>query len=265
VVSHKPLVVIAVAGTVLVAVVLGGCALGRASVRTTAVLAHAAKATPPANTAVIGSPPAPQLPPGGGPYRSVVGTGSGTVALTFDDGPDPQWTPQMLDVLKGAGVRATFCLIGRSAAAFPDLVRAIVAAGHTLCNHSWNHNLSLRKLSRAAIRADLTRTNAAIAAAVPGAHVAYFRAPGGNWSGSIVAVARDLGMASLGWAVDTRDWTVPPVAGLVSLVNRSCRNGAIILMHDGGGNRRNSVEAVRQFLPGLVSAHAFVPLPTGSS
>jgi peptidoglycan/xylan/chitin deacetylase (PgdA/CDA1 family) len=214
---------------------------------------------------VIGMQAAPPVVAGNGPYGSIMGTGTHTVALTFDDGPDPQWTPQMLAVLRRSGVKATFCLIGQNVVNFPDLVRAIAADGHTLCNHSWSHNLSLGKLSRAAIRDDMTRAGAAIAAAVPGARVAYFRAPGGNWTASIVAVAAELGMTSLGWTVDPRDWTVPPVASLVSIITRSCQDGAIILMHDGGGNRKNSVDAVNWFLPGLARAHTFVALPNGAT
>lgn len=263
------------------ALVLTGGMLGRASVPTVSGLTHspsvpvstptptvAPTRTPtvsPTAVQVIGLQAAPQVVAGNGPYGSIMGTGTETVALTFDDGPDPQWTPQMLAVLRRSGVKATFCLVGQNVVNFPELVRAIAADGHTLCNHSWNHNLRLGQLSRTAIRDDMTRTSTAISAAVPGARISYFRAPGGNWTASIVAVAAELGMASLGWTVDPRDWTVPPVASLVSIITRSCQDGAIILMHDGGGNRKNSVDAVSWFLPGLARAHTFVALPNGAS
>jgi peptidoglycan-N-acetylglucosamine deacetylase len=207
----------------------------------------------------------PQIKTGGGPYGSVVGTGSNTVALTFDDGPDPEWTPKVLEVLRNSGVKATFCLVGQNVQAYPDLVRAIVAEGHTLCNHSWDHDESLGQLGKAAIRADMKRASAAIEAAVPGAPISYFRAPGGNWTASLVSVSRELGMTPLSWTVDPRDWARPPVASIVRTITSSCETGAIFLLHDGGGNRSNTVEAVRSFLPALSRTNAFVALPTGSA
>jgi peptidoglycan/xylan/chitin deacetylase (PgdA/CDA1 family) len=271
-------VVVAVAGAVVIALIVTGVVLGRSSIGTVSGVAHSptpavprptvptVPATPtPSPQQAIGLQAAPPVPAGTGPFGSIIGTGTRTVALTFDDGPDPQWTPMMLEVLRRSGVKATFCLVGQNAEAYPDLVRAIAAEGHTLCNHSWDHNLALGRLSRAAIQDDMARTSAAIMAAVPGAHISYFRAPGGNWTASIVAVARALGMTSLDWTVDPRDWTVPPVASIVSIITNSCQDGVIILMHDAGGNRKNSVEAVSRFLPGLALSHTFVALPNGAA
>lgn len=231
---------------------------------TGAPTAAPAPATTPNPVSAIGAAQAPVIT-GSGPYGSVVGTGSNSVALTFDDGPDPAWTPKVLEVLRASGVKATFCLIGQNANSFPDLVRAIVADGHTLCNHSWNHNLALGQLGRAAIQADLVRAGAAIQAAVPTTPIRYFRAPGGNWTAALVAVSNALGMTPLSWTVDPRDWTRPPVASIVRTITSSCRTGAIFLLHDGGGNRSNTVEAVRRFLPVLVRTNAFVALPTGGA
>lgn len=90
------------------------------------------------------------------------------VALTFDDGPNPAWTPQVREALARAGVRATFCLIGRQVAQYPALVRAIVAGGHTLCNHTWDHDEQLPQRSRAEILADMTRGQDAIVTASGG-------------------------------------------------------------------------------------------------
>ena len=79
----------------------------------------------------------------GGPSGSVNHIDGTQVALTFDDGPDPRLTPRLLDLLAAAGVKATFCLIGRKAAAHPGIVARIAAEGHTLCNHSWSHRMDL--------------------------------------------------------------------------------------------------------------------------
>ncbi len=112
----------------------------------------------------------PQLPADpNGPFGSRETTGSTEVALTFDDGPDPQYTPQTLALLRHYKVKATFCVIGENARDYPDLIRAIAADGHTLCNHSWGHDLALGSRSQSAILTDLIRTNQAIQAAVPGA------------------------------------------------------------------------------------------------
>ena len=75
-------------------------------------------------------------------------TGTKAVALTFDDGPDRTYTPRMLDLLKANGVKATFCLVGKQAKAYPELVRRIVAEGHTLCNHTYDHSLNLASEKR---------------------------------------------------------------------------------------------------------------------
>jgi len=213
---------------------------------------------------VAGPAPGARLAPGQGPFGSVVGTGANNVALTFDDGPEPTWTPQVLEVLRDAGIRATFCLIGENVVRFPELVRAIVADGHTLCNHTWNHNLTLGDLSKDAIRDDMARANAAIGAAAPGVPVSYFRAPGGNWTAGIVDVAGELDMTSLDWTVDPQDWNRPPTASIIATITKSCQPGAIILLHDGGGDRSNTVEALRSFLPDLIRTATFVSLPAGA-
>jgi peptidoglycan-N-acetylglucosamine deacetylase len=207
----------------------------------------------------------PRIAPGDGPFGAIVGTGGNTVALTFDDGPNPDWTPQVLDVLKQWNVKATFCLVGQNVEAYPELVQAIVADGNTLCDHTWDHNEQLGELSNDAIRGDMQRTLDAIEKASPGAKVSYFRAPGGNWTASVVEVARELGMTSLDWTVDPNDWTVPPVASIVNTITTQCVTGAIFLLHDGGGDRSHTVEAVREFLPVLVGSNTFIALPTGGA
>lgn len=207
----------------------------------------------------------PRLTGGSGPYGAIVDTGSTGVALTFDDGPDPTWTPRILAVLHQASVKATFCLIGARAQAYPELVQAIVAEGHTLCNHTWNHNTGLGSTGAAAIRADLMRTNAAIRAATPQAPIAYFRQPGGFWTPTVVAVAQELGLAPLHWSVDPRDWSRPPVATIVATVNGGCRAGGVVLLHDGGGNRANTVDALTRLLPALAATYPLVAMPTGDA
>src|SRR5581483_10980103 len=122
-------------------------------------------------------PGTPPVAKGIGPAGSVSVTGTEAVALTFDDGPWPEYTPQVLDMLKSAGVKATFCVVGRQAAAYPELIKRIYDEGHTFCNHSWRHDMDLRLRGDAAIRDDLNATNKAIHDAAPFAQIGYFRAP----------------------------------------------------------------------------------------
>ncbi|MFB9234856.1 polysaccharide deacetylase family protein [Plantactinospora siamensis] len=187
-------------------------------------------------------------------------TGVRAVALTFDDGPQPTWTPRVLDYLKSAQVKATFCLIGVKAQEYPQLVARIVREGHTLCNHSWSHDLRLGRQSPAAIRADLLRTNDAIHKAAPGAPIKFFRQPGGEWTTPELAVVKELGMSPLHWAVDPQDWRSPGKAAIVASVEHHAHPGAIVLMHDGGGNRSGTVAACPAVIPWLKQRYGLVQL-----
>ncbi|MFG2055524.1 polysaccharide deacetylase family protein [Micromonospora sp. NPDC048930] len=202
---------------------------------------------------------------GDGPYGSRTSTGSSRVALTFDDGPDPRYTPQVLALLKEYGVKATFCVVGENAESHPNLIQAIVADGHTLCNHSWNHDVNLGKRSPDAIRADLLRTSDAIRAAVPGARIGYFRQPGGAWTRPVVSTCEELGMTPLHWAVDPADWTVPGAANIASTVMTQTGPGSIVLLHDAGGDRSGTVEALRHLLPELLDRYQLEALPVDAT
>lgn len=214
-------------------------------------------------TQPIVGPGQPPLARSTGPHGTRPTTGEPYVALTFDDGPDPRYTPQVLALLREYGVTATFCVVGHLAAEFPELIRAIVADGHTMCNHSWDHDMALGSRSRAAIRADLERTTAAIRDAAPGTRVSYYRQPGGNWTARVVDVAEELGMTSLHWAVDPQDWRKPGAAKIAAMVNSHCHPGAIVLLHDGGGEREGTVAALRTILPELTSQFMLAAMPPG--
>lgn len=182
------------------------------------------------------------------------------VALTFDDGPAPEWTPKVLDQLRAAKVKATFCLIGTKARKYPQLVARIVREGHTLCNHSWQHDLKLGRKSEAEIRADLVRTNREIRRAVPGAKIGYYRQPGGEWTPSVVRVSRALGMTALHWDVDPRDWDKPGAEAISKRVIDQARPGSIILLHDGGGDRSATLTACPTLLTTLKQKYGIVRL-----
>ncbi|WP_433725234.1 polysaccharide deacetylase family protein [Actinoplanes sp. CA-051413] len=203
----------------------------------------------------------------GGPAGSLMRTGGAAVALTFDDGPDPVQTPRMLDLLKQKRVKATFCVVGQNVAAYPGLVRRIAAEGHTLCNHTWRHSLTLGKKKPAVIRADLQRTNDAIRRAVPGARISYMRAPGGNFTPAFVAAAAELGMTSIYWQVDPRDWEHPGGESdaahrtkVVHAVKKHVGKGAIVLSHDYG--QPTTISAYRELIPWLQKRYRLVALPS---
>jgi peptidoglycan/xylan/chitin deacetylase (PgdA/CDA1 family) len=218
----------------------------------------AAKPSGPAQPPASAAEPAPVIvvPKGDGPYQSLRTTGSATVALTFDDGPDPVQTPKILDLLAKYQIKATFCVVGAQVRRHPDIVRQIAAAGHTLCNHTWDHSLTIGRTKPERIRDDLRRTNEAIKAAVPGAQIPFFRAPGGNFTDMLVQTAYADGMTSLYWEVDPRDWEhveneddATHVDKIVKSVQRDVKPGAIVLSHD--FNQPDTILAYEQLLPWL--------------
>lgn len=200
----------------------------------------------------------PIITPGDGPAGTVRKTGSDAVALTFDDGP---WddTPAVLDLLAQHHVKATFCMVGRQVAARAGMIQRMVAEGHTLCNHSWSHDEMLRTRTHEQIRSDMQRTNDAIRAVAPGAVIGYFRAPGGNWSPDIVSIAASLGMTSISWTVDPRDWNGPGVQSIIHTVLTHTRPGGIVLLHDGAGPQ--TVTALRTILSDLAGRFTLIALP----
>ncbi|WP_428962637.1 polysaccharide deacetylase family protein [Micromonospora fluostatini] len=206
-------------------------------------------------------PPPPVRPrPTGLPAGLRKTTGVRGVALTFDDGPDPVYTPQVLDQLRAARVKATFCVIGSRARRYPELVARIAREGHQLCNHSWNHDIELGRRPKAAIRADLRRTSAAIRDAVPDARIPFYRQPGGRWTAEVVAVAKELGMRSLHWTVDPQDWAKPTGPTITKRVTTAARPGAVVLLHDGGGDRRATMSACRHVIKDLKRRYGIVKL-----
>jgi peptidoglycan/xylan/chitin deacetylase (PgdA/CDA1 family) len=189
------------------------------------------------------------------------------VALTFDDGPDPVNTPKLLDLLKKNGVKATFCVVGYRVRDHPELVRRMVNEGHTICNHSWQHLFDLSQRSDDYILNDLRATNNAIKAAAPKAKIKYFRAPGGNFTTHLVALAKQLGMTSIYWAVDTRDWDFPTYGHGTTMVNHIIywvktytRRGAIVLSHD--NLKPDTVTAYATLLPWLKARFKLIRMPT---
>ena len=173
------------------------------------------------------------------------------VALTFDDGPNPTYTPKILALLKKEGVHATFFVIGRQAKKYPELVEQIVADGHKVADHTMNHDEQLYKRSDARIEQEVLGTKTLIESIVPGTTVEYYRAPAGNMNRHERRLVAEWGMKSINWSVDTKDWQRPGVATILKTVKRQLRNGGIILMHDAGGDRTQTIAALKKLIPKL--------------
>ncbi|MFF5370128.1 polysaccharide deacetylase family protein [Streptomyces sp. NPDC013187] len=177
--------------------------------------------------------------------------GARGVNITIDDGPDPVWTPQVLDVLREYGVKATFCMVGTQAQAHPDLVKQVVADGHRLCDHSVSHDTAMDKNSRAYQSRQILDAERMITKASGGVRPMYYRAPGGAFTPYSRKLAASRGMRPLGWNVDTKDFERPGTDAIVATVERELPNGPTLLFHDAGGDRSQTVEALRRILPWL--------------
>jgi peptidoglycan/xylan/chitin deacetylase (PgdA/CDA1 family) len=193
----------------------------------------------------------------------------GELALTFDDGPNPAWTPRLLEVLVSHNVRATFFLVGSHAQAEPELVRRIVASGHLIGNHSWSHpNLALAAASR--VEQELSSTNEALEQ-IAGVAVKYFRPPFGARRPVVFRLARSLGMVPVLWNAMTSDWKEPSADAIALRLTRRIdqlqRRGRAsnIVLHDGSHLDRGGYRAPSVAAAGLVAArykdtHRFVTL-----
>jgi peptidoglycan/xylan/chitin deacetylase (PgdA/CDA1 family) len=183
------------------------------------------------------------------------------VALTFDDGPHPEYTPQILDILSENGVKAVFCVLGAQVERHPKLVQRMVDEGHVLCNHTFDHDAKLRERSDEQIIADMERTEEAIKEAVPNSVVSYFRQPMGYVSDNVAVVAASLDYRPLNWSIDTRDWEKPGAKAMVSTVEDELKAGSIIIMHDGGGNRDDTVAALPRIIDAIDDAGLPIVVP----
>jgi peptidoglycan/xylan/chitin deacetylase (PgdA/CDA1 family) len=175
-----------------------------------------------------------------------------SVFLTFDDGPDPTWTLRVLDVLRAAGVKATFCMVGRYVRAYPDIARRVVADGHTLCNHTDSH-ARLDTLGAAAIEAEIQNAASSIQAAT-GVRPSLFRFPYGRTSPTASGIVGRLGLRVLGWTVDPSDYTRPGADTITTRVAQAVKPGSIVLLHDGGGDRSQTVAAISSLITSLRAA-----------
>ncbi len=168
------------------------------------------------------------------------------VALTFDDGPS-EFTPQVLSILHRADVPATFFELGKNMAGREDVMRQIIASGSEIGDHT-THHVRLTALSSAGIHSELARTQAQIET-ITGFQTCLFRPPYGLLNGTVNSIGAKLGMLAILWSDDSKDFTTPGTSKIYSNVIKGVRPGGIVIMHDGGGDRSQTVAA----LPRVIS------------
>ncbi len=204
-----------------------------------------------------------------GPDRSVAASsetpmfyiddGPRAIALTIDDGPNPIYTPQILRLLERYKVTASFSMIGIDVEWYPAIARDVAAAGHVITNHTWQH-LDLPTLPAARARYQMDRATEEIHR-VTGVVPKFFRAPYGNWDTVVLEHCKRMDMTPVDWSVDPRDWARPGVRSIVDNIMTNTRTGSIILEHDGGGNRSQTVAALKIVIPRLLDAgYRFYPV-----
>ena len=180
--------------------------------------------------------------------------GQSVVYLTFDDGPHPSFTTPIMEILAGYGAPATFFALGAQIAQYPDLTATLATNGHSLQNHTYSHP-ALNRISREAYVDEVTRADAAIQAAVGDAALptTCLRPPYGAIDSATASIAAELGKAIVMWDVDPQDWRQPGAGQIARHILSHAYPGAIILMHDGGGGRSQTVAALRTVLAELAA------------
>lgn len=172
-----------------------------------------------------------------------------SIALTLDDGPHPEWTPRILDLLAEEEVHATFFIVGEQVKEYPKLTRRIADAGHQICNHTETHPMSIARMSKKKVRKEIVDAHDRIADAA-GVVPQFFRSPGGAWSKTILDLAAENDMLPIDWAVDPRDWARPGVGRIRKALLKG-KDGNILLCHDGGGDRSQTLKALEDVIPKL--------------
>ncbi len=180
------------------------------------------------------------------------------IALTFDDGPWPTATTQILDILKENNIKATFFWVGRYLQTYPEIGKQVAAAGHAIGNHTWNHEYL--KYNEDGAAREIDRTSSLIEE-VTGVQTSMFRPPGGILNNGLAAYAQKKNYAVVMWSADSFDWRTI-TGSLTDNVMRQAKSGGIVLMHDGGGNRARTVKALPDIIARLRNeGYIFVTVP----
>lgn len=160
------------------------------------------------------------------------------MALTFDDGPDSLYTGYILDVLKEKNVKATFFVLGSNVKNNPDLLKRIREEGHEIANHGYSHSYTPSKFVQ-----ELIRTDEVLYETLK-ERTAFYRPPGGVVSNSVLAGVKEQGHVLTLWSIDSKDWQNPGPARIVQNVVKNSFPGGIVLLHDGGEKREQTIQAL---------------------
>ena len=212
--------------------------IGRMAALVTA-LALASTLTAPASSPTAAAPTAPPT------VATVPVAYAGTVYLTFDDGPHPTWTPRVLAILRKYGVRGVFFELGQNVSSYPSITRSLRSYGNLIGNHTWSHP-NLTTLSTASVTWQLNRMESAL-----GYRPRCVRPPYGATNSRIASIIAGRGQRQIMWTVDPRDWSRPGTWTIVNRVLANVRPGSRILLHDGGGDRSQTVAALDILIPKL--------------
>jgi polysaccharide deacetylase family sporulation protein PdaB len=186
------------------------------------------------------------------PIIRKVETDRKVVALTFDDGPSATFTPQILNILKRYHAKATFFVIGSRVKAYPQLVREEFDNGNEIANHSYRHIIMTQQKPKT-IENELENTQQTVESVLRCRQPRVFRPPRGRIDHHLLRVSQEKEYAVVLWSVDSRDWADPGVDHIVRAVLSRVDKGDIIVFHDQGGNRKQTVEAVKRIVPLLQS------------
>jgi peptidoglycan/xylan/chitin deacetylase (PgdA/CDA1 family) len=185
--------------------------------------------------------------------------GQKVIALTFDDGPWTGSTAQILDILKKNNIKGTFFIVGQMLKEHPDLGVRIVTEGHVIANHTWTHRYHSMNPQVAAYEVESTSD---LIYQTTGVKTTLFRPPGGMMNNGVAAYARNQKYTIVMWSADSLDYSRPALSRLISNVTRASKPGGIVLMHDGGGNRSRTVQALPQIINHFKKqGYSFVTVP----
>ena len=173
------------------------------------------------------------------------------IALTFDDGPHPRFTKEILDILKEYGIKATFFIIGINAENYPESLKLIVDSGCEIGNHTYSHHRT-DKMTSDELEQEIRKCEDVLYS-MTGIKPKLFRPPQGRVNGNLLKVSDKLGYSVILWSIDTLDWSHNPSDKICASVKNNLINGDIILMHDYISGKNTTCEALRRLIPELLS------------
>lgn len=173
------------------------------------------------------------------------------IALTFDDGPHPRNTPEILKILDKYGVKATFFVIGINAKNYPEALSMVIDGGHEIGNHTYSHQV-LKNLSKDAISKEIIDTEMEISKQNEFT-TTLIRPPCGFYDENLVGLANENNYKVVLWSIDTHDWAHASVESIVTSINNKVKGGDIILFHDYISGENNTPKALQVIIPKLLS------------